>query len=100
MNIMDLETNSRLHAIVTGHVQGVSFRYFVMEEADRLDLKGWVRNLWNGGVEVTAEGSRQNLEQLLDALKAGPPMAVVSDVGFQWHPYTGEFSGFNLTNTA
>jgi acylphosphatase len=97
---MNDNPNSRLHATINGHVQGVSFRYFVMEQADRLDLKGWVRNLWNGGVEVIAEGSRQNLEQLLDALKAGPPMAVVSDVDFEWLTYTGEFSGFNLANTA
>lgn len=93
------EAKSRLHATVNGHVQGVSFRYFVVEQADRLDLKGWVRNLWNGGVEVTAEGSRQNLELLLLALKAGPPMAVVMDVDYEWLSYTGEFSGFDVTKT-
>jgi acylphosphatase len=96
---MTEETNSRLHATVSGHVQGVSFRYFVLEHADQLDLKGWVRNLWNGAVEVTAEGSRQNLEQLLLELKAGPPMAVVSDVDYEWLAYTGEFIGFDMTNT-
>jgi len=96
---MTEETKSRLHATVNGHVQGVSFRYFVEEQADRLDLKGWVRNLWNGGVEVTAEGSRQNLELLLLALKAGPPMAVVRDVDYEWLAYTGEFSGFDVTKT-
>jgi acylphosphatase len=93
------ESNSRLHVTVSGHVQGVSFRYFVLEQADQLDLKGWVRNLWNGGVEVTAEGSRQNLELLLLALKTGPPMAVVSEVDYDWRSYTGEFSGFDLTKT-
>jgi acylphosphatase len=97
---MNDETNSRLHATVSGHVQGVSFRYFVLEQADRRDLTGWVRNLWNGAVEVTAEGSRQNLEQLLIALKDGPPMAVVSDVDYEWQRYTGEFSGFDMIPTA
>jgi acylphosphatase len=92
-------TNSRLHATVTGHVQGVSFRYFVVEQADRLSLAGWVRNRWNEAVEVTAEGTRQNLEQLLLALREGPPMAVVSDVDFEWLTYTGEFSSFNMTET-
>jgi acylphosphatase len=87
-----------LHATVSGI--RVSFRYFMIDQADRLDLKGWVRNLWNGSVEVTAEGPRQNLDQLLLALKAGPPMAVVSEVDYEWHTYTGEFSGFDLANTA
>jgi len=96
---MNEETSSRLHATVTGRVQGVSFRYFVMEQADMLDLRGWVRNRWNGAVEVTAEGSRQKLELLLQALRDGPPMAAVEDVDFEWLPYTGEFVSFDLSKT-
>jgi acylphosphatase len=97
---MDNQTNSRLHATVTGRVQGVSFRYFVLEQADHLNLTGWVRNRWNGAVEVIAEGSRQNLEQLLISLRAGPPMAAVSDVDFEWLTYQGEFTNFDVTSTA
>jgi acylphosphatase len=93
------EINSRLHATVKGRVQGVSFRYFVLEQAERLSLIGWVRNRWNGSVEVIAEGSRKNLELLLLALREGPPMASVSDVNFEWLPYTGEFVGFQVTKT-
>jgi acylphosphatase len=93
------DTNSRLHATVTGRVQGVSFRYFVLEQAYQLNLTGWVRNRWNGAVEVTAEGSRQNLELLLNALRDGPPMASVTDLDFEWLTYSGEFSGFDVTPT-
>jgi acylphosphatase len=93
------ETNSRLHATVTGRVQGVSFRYFVIEKADLLDLRGWVRNLWDGSVEVIAEGSHQDLEQLLQALHTGPPMARVDYVEFEWLDFTGEFKSFNLSST-
>jgi acylphosphatase len=96
---MTAETNSRLHATVKGRVQGVSFRYFVLEQADKLDLRGWVRNQWNGSVEVTAEGTHENLEMLLLALRDGPPMASVEDVDFEWLPYTGEFVNFNVTKT-
>ncbi len=92
-------TNSCLHAIIKGRVQGVSFRYFVLDQAEKLDLVGWVRNRWNGSVEVTAEGSRKNLDLLLQALRDGPPMASVSDVDFEWLPYTGEFTGFQVTKT-
>ena len=97
---MEEKTNSRLHAIVSGRVQGVNFRYFVMEQAAELDLNGWVRNRWDGSVEVTAEGPRSNLEQLLQALRQGPPMARVEDVDFAWLTATGEFTGFSVRSTA
>jgi acylphosphatase len=93
------ETNSQLHATVMGRVQGVSFRYFVLEQAAKLDLLGWVRNRWNGSVEVTAEGSHQNLMQLLLVLRDGPPMSSVTDVDFEWLPYTGEFVDFQVRKT-
>jgi acylphosphatase len=94
------EENKCLHATVIGRVQGVSFRYFVIEIAESLKLRGWVRNKWNGSVEVTAEGSYLNLETLLQALREGPPMASVDDVCFEWQPYTGEFKDFQLRSTA
>ena len=53
---MDRKEQTRLHAVVHGRVQGVSFRYFVMECARRLDLFGWVRNRYDGTVEVMVEG--------------------------------------------
>jgi acylphosphatase len=94
------EENKCLHATVIGRVQGVSFRYFVIEIAESLKLRGWVRNKWNGSVEVIAEGSYLNLETLLQALREGPPMASVDDVCFEWQPYTGEFKDFQLRSTA
>jgi acylphosphatase len=94
------EPYSRIHATVTGRVQGVSFRYYVLDQAEKLDLLGWVRNRWNGSVEVTAEGSRQNLELLLHRLRSGPPMATVTDVDFEWLSKTGEFVDFQIKKTA
>jgi acylphosphatase len=94
------EENKGLHATVIGRVQGVSFRYFVVELAESLNLKGWVRNKWNGSVELIAEGSYLNLETLLQALREGPPMASVDDVCFEWQPYTGEFKDFQVRSTA
>jgi acylphosphatase len=69
------ETLLRLHAFVEGIVQGVGFRYYVQDQAARLGLKGWVRNRWDGSVEVLAEGSRDNLDHLLNALYRGPRAA-------------------------
>jgi acylphosphatase len=91
--------NSRLHVTITGRVQGVSFRYFVMEKADALNLRGWVRNRWDGSVEVTAEGIHADLEQLLQFLHSGPPMARVDHLDLEWLDYKGEFKSFNLSST-
>jgi acylphosphatase len=93
------EKNSRLHATIAGHVQGVYFRSFVQEQAYMLNLCGWVRNRWSGTVEVTAEGTRQNLEALLAALHQGPPTSSVDDVCYDWLPATGEFSSFEVVKT-
>jgi acylphosphatase len=90
----------RLHAHVEGRVQGVGFRYFVEETALALDLKGWVRNRWDGSVEVVAEGERQSLEKLLGALRRGPRAAYVSDVRPDWSPATGEFHNFHVRMTS
>jgi acylphosphatase len=66
---MTTDTRQRLHAIVHGHVQGVSFRFYTVEVAMHLQITGWVRNLANGGVEVMAEGTRQELDDLLAFLR-------------------------------
>ncbi|HWP85691.1 MAG TPA: acylphosphatase [Terriglobia bacterium] len=65
---------------VEGRVQGVGFRFFVEEEATRLGLRGYVRNLHDGRVEVYAVGTADRLEQLRRRLEAGPPASRVERV--------------------
>ena len=62
----------RLHLRISGRVQGVGFRWFTREEARRLGLSGWVTNLANGDVEVSAGGEASSLERLKRALEVGP----------------------------
>ncbi len=90
---------TRLHAIVEGRVQGVGFRYFVLEVAELLGVYGWVRNRWNESVEVLAEGERAALEELLDALGRGPRGAAVTSVKTEWEKPTGEFHSFRVAMT-
>lgn len=90
----------RLHAIVDGRVQGVGFRAFVFDRAIQLGLSGWVRNRWDGTVEVVAEGERLRLEQLLAALRNGPRSAVVTEVKTEWQPASAEFTRFSVRPTA
>lgn len=87
---------ARLHAIVTGRVQGVGYRYFVLDVAQELALRGTVRNLRGGGVEVVAEGDRAALERLAAALRQGPPSARVTNVQLSWFEPSGHFAGFSI----
>lgn len=85
-----------LHALIHGHVQGVSFRYYTVQEARRLGLTGWVRNRPDHTVEVRAEGPRTQLERLHAFLSQGPPAARVIRVDARWQPATNAFSGFEI----
>ena len=70
----------RLHVRVAGRVQGVGFRWYVREEARRLGVSGWVRNLPTGEVELLAEGERDVLSELARRVGKGPPGARVEVV--------------------
>ncbi len=87
---------ARLEAVVYGFVQGVSFRYYTVREAARLDVTGGVRNRWDGTVEVVAEGDRSRLEELLAWLGHGPGAAEVERVDARWTEPAGEFSRFEV----
>lgn len=85
-----------IQATIYGYVQGVYFRAFVSRAAKALGLKGYVRNLPGGQVEVRAEGDRQQLEKLVKQLEIGPPEAVVEKVEVSWSSYTGVFATFEI----
>jgi acylphosphatase len=87
---------ARLHAIVHGRVQGVSFRYYTIQAANRLGLTGWVANRWDGTVEAVAEGPRDKLGELLTFLHRGPTSAWVEGVDANWQAPTGEFQDFKV----
>jgi acylphosphatase len=85
-----------LHAEVHGYVQGVGFRYFVIQRAVQLGLRGYVRNESNGEVEVVAQGPRPALERLLTLLWQGPSGAYVRDVESKWRKPAEYLSGFHV----
>lgn len=68
------------HFRITGHVQGVGFRYAMCSEARRLRLAGWVRNRADGSVEAVAVGDQAALDRLTGWARRGPPAAKVNDV--------------------
>lgn len=86
----------QLHAIVHGHVQGVSFRYYTQRRAQALGVTGWVRNLPAGTVEVIAEGTQQQLDELIAFLRQGPAGACVTALDVDWLPASGQYADFNI----
>ncbi len=92
----DQTSRATLHAAVSGVVQGVFFRRFVHREATQLGLHGRVRNLFDGRVEVEAEGERSKLEQLVRRLHKGPPGAQVTEVVTEWCDCRQEYEDFRV----
>jgi len=86
----------RLEARVSGRVQGVGFRYFTRQAAQRLQLTGWVRNEYDGAVRFVAEGPREVLERLLITIKQGPPMSRVDGISTFWGDATESFKDFSV----
>jgi acylphosphatase len=87
---------AQLSATVHGFVQGVNFRYYTVRRARELGVNGYVRNYWDGTVEVVAEGRRDSLEDLLAWLHRGPSSAVVDHVEAAWGEFADEFRSFEV----
>lgn len=88
-------TTVRRHAVITGRVQGVGFRWSAVRQAEELGLAGWVRNLPDGRVEAEFEGNPAAVEHFSRWLTVGPSFARVEDVEVTEHPTTGE-AGFRI----
>jgi len=85
---------ARVHLLVSGIVQGVAFRAYTVDEARRLGVAGWVRNLADGRVEALAEGDKAALEGLVRFCRRGPPAARVEDVEETWSAFGGDLGAF------
>jgi len=88
--------NIRIHARISGRVQGVFFRANTARIARELGLNGWVRNLSNGMVEVVAEGEKEKMNKLVEFLHKGPSSARVDKVYLKEEKYRGEFEDFQI----
>ena len=89
--------DARAHIFVLGRVQGVFFRDHTQKWANSLQLAGWVKNLWDGRVEVMVEGDKEKIQSLINQLEEGPPLAHVDSVDVTWEEYKGEFADFQIT---
>jgi len=86
----------RVKALVSGRVQNVGFRAFTTAQANQLGLTGYVLNLKDGRVEAVIEGPDDKVEELIKAIKTGPPGARVDGVQLEEQPHRGEFRSFTI----
>lgn len=94
---MSCESNLvRAHVWIYGRVQGVCFRMFTCDEAVRLGLDGWVRNLPDGRVEAVFEGDREKVELAVSWCRHGPRHATVTDIEVQWDKPGKNLTGFRI----
>jgi len=86
----------RVHLQIHGRVQGVCYRMYACEEAERLALTGWVRNQYDGSVEAVAEGDEAKLNEFAEWCRKGPPSARVTGVDVDYSDATGEYDSFTV----
>ena len=94
--------------LITGRVQGVSFRYYIREQAEKLGLSGWVRNVSKGpalakatarqGVEAMFEGEKSAVEEMIKWCKVGSSSAAVTKVEVKWGD-AENLRGFEIKET-
>jgi len=86
----------RVRLVVGGRVQGVAFRFNTVHAANRLALNGWVRNCYDGTVEILAEGSPENVEALIEWCRIGPPGSRVTSLNHRDEATGPPLSGFDV----
>ena len=91
---------ARVHVRLDGRVQGVGFRFATADEARRLGLAGWVRNVDSGEVEAVFEGPRAGVEEMVRWCRAGPPGAFVRDVKASWDEPLEGLTRFEIRRTS
>ena len=87
---------ARAEIVVNGLVQGVGFRYFVMREAKKLDINGYVKNLYTGEVLTVVEGEKSLVEEMIKQLRLGPVHASVKSFNVDWQEFKDEFTEFEV----
>lgn len=86
----------RAHLLITGIVQGVGYRWSCRRSAQGIGVTGWVRNLPDGRVEVVAQGTREQVEQLIKWCYRGPDEARVSDIAVSYEEPAEIFQDFGI----
>ncbi|MBC8345935.1 MAG: acylphosphatase [Candidatus Marinimicrobia bacterium] len=91
-----MQNESSVRMIVSGKVQGVSFRWYSVRIGRNLKLKGYAKNLPDGSVEILVEGKTSDLETFIRKVKVGPNLARVDHVAMEWGNLNNAFDNFEI----
>lgn len=86
----------RAHIFIEGRVQGVFYRAWTRDEAEKLGFTGWVKNLVDGRVEAVFEGPKEKVKEMVKKCREGSRVAKVEHLDVIWEDATGEFEGFEI----
>ncbi len=84
------------HLIISGFVQGVGYRHFVRNNAQKLGLTGWVANVPDGKVETLLQGQKEKIEEMIRLCRKGPFLSEIENVDVEWRETEEEFSDFEI----
>ncbi len=82
--------------VVSGTVQGIFFKNFTKENADKLKLKGFIRSLESGEIEVIVEGEKENISKLVEILKTGPAYSQIRNIKTEEKKWSGDLKDFKV----
>lgn len=86
-----MKEETRVHCFVSGTVQGIGYRFFVRGQAEKLGVRGWVKNLRDGRVEVVVEGGSERVANFLKSLKDdAPDEAAIENISTNYESARGE----------
>lgn len=82
--------------LISGRVQGVGYRYFAQRSARQYNITGYVKNLYDGNVEVFAEGEEKQIELFIADLRQGPPFGDVENLAIKAIPFEDRYNSFHV----
>jgi len=93
-----MSSKIEIHAIVKGRVQGVGFRWTVLKHASDIGIKGTVKNLSDGSVEIIAQGTQTDLENLLENIQKDSGIAKITSISKTVRPVSQQHSQFQIVH--
>lgn len=84
------------HIFVYGRVQGIGFRFFVLKEAIKSEVKGWVRNNYDGSVEIVVQGEEETLETYVSHIERGNELSIIECLDIREYDGTQQFDSFEI----
>lgn len=83
-------------AVIQGTVQGIFFKQYIKDYADKMKIRGFVRDLENGTVEVVAEGEGDSLKDIISKIREGPKHSQIRNVDVEEKKWSGDYKEFKI----